>query len=265
MYTPFLKAFSDEVQKRDGHPILLQISDGIGVEKGLPRSLTEKRLDGFLLTGLLTRRELDLFGSFRKPFIVWGCYDAGPEINLVKPDVMEETIRQMNYLFSLGHEKIGVISELLCYAYHQEILQGYREAYRRRGLSFREEWIQQSGEPNEGGYRPTEVVLNLPDVPSALLVTDYGVACGAVQTLHKHGLVAGQDMSVVTFSAIANSPFKPRLTQSLVDMDAAARLMIRMLFDRIAEPEQPALKTLVPYIFDKGETCGPMNTKREAP
>lgn len=254
---PLIKVFSKEVQKKDCHPMLLVIPYGVKEEGNLPLSLREKHLSGFLLTGILTKRNIAFFDSLNIPFVVFGSYNVGPEISLVKPDVMEEVIRGMNHLFSLGHRKIGLISEILDYEYHKEILKGYREAYRRKGLKLKKEWIQQSGEIMEGGYKPTEAILKLQDVPSALFVTDHRVACGVIQTLQKHGIIVGKDISVITLSGIEHSNFKPHITQMKGDMDAIGKLLVKTLCEKISNPEALPLKITVPCMFEEGQTCGP--------
>lgn len=237
--------------------MLLVIPYGVKEEGNLPLSLREKHLSGFLLTGILTKRNIAFFDSLNIPFVVFGSYNVGPEISLVKPDVMEEVIRGMNHLFSLGHRKIGLISEILDYEYHKEILKGYREAYRRKGLKLKKEWIQQSGEIMEGGYKPTEAILKLQDVPSALFVTDHRVACGVIQTLQKHGIIVGKDISVITLSGIEHSNFKPHITQMKGDMDAIGKLLVKTLCEKISNPEALPLKITVPCMFEEGQTCGP--------
>jgi len=254
---PLIKVFSREAQKRDCHPMFLHIPYGTNEERNLPLLLREKNLDGFLLTGVLGKRDIDFFGSLNIPFVIYGSYDVGPEISLVKPDVVEEVIRGMNHLFSLGHRKIGLISEILDYDYHKEILKGYREAYRRKGLKLKKEWIQQSGEIMEGGYKPTEAILKLRDVPSALFVTDHRIACGVVQTLQKHDIIVGKDISVITLSGIEYSSFKPRITQMKSDMDAVGKLLVKILCEKISDPEALSLKITVPGMFEEGQTCGP--------
>jgi len=265
LYSTLIREFSREVQQRECNPILIHLPWDTG-EDALPFALRNNRLDGYILTGVLTGENLRLFRSLGVPFVIFGLYDVGPDMAVVTPDIYNCAVQGMNHLFSLGHEKIGLLTGPREYYYNQEIMRGYLEAYRKRGLDWKEEWTHESLEIWGTGRKPAEAILRCADVPTALFVTDHRCACGVVDTLASRGIRAGDDMSVLTLSGVEQPDFRPRLTRikNIGNMDETGRLLVKLLWSRMADPEQPAVKTIVPHAFEEGETCGPVKT-REAP
>jgi DNA-binding LacI/PurR family transcriptional regulator len=126
-------------------------------------------------------------------------------------------------------------------------------------LAWNETWLQESGRVLEGGYEPTRRILAQQNAPTALLVMNYRVACGVVRTIQEHGMTVGRDMSVLTMSAEDDS-FKPSIDRMQCDPETFAGIGVRILMEKIANPEGVPIKVHVPYVLIKGKTCGPLIT-----
>lgn len=262
IYLPLIRTFSNEVQKKDYHPVVLSISPKIDEVWKFPFILRERRLDGFLTTGVITKETLALFVSLGIPFVVLGNYNFEQEVSMVRIDTERGTTLAMEHLFSLGHKKIGLISEVFDYDYQKEILKAYMQYYSRKEMKFNKEWIQQSGKIFEGGYKPTEKILSLKDMPTAILVTDFRVACGVVQVLQKHNIEVGKEMSVITFAGSENISFQPQLTKIKIDTELNAKIGVKIILEKIKDPQSPPYTITLQPKLEKGETCGPYQDLR---
>jgi|GEM_PF-5126176 len=255
IYMPLIKAFSQEIQSRKKHPIYLNVPVDKFVGGWQPLYLRERNLDGFLLTGILTEEAVDLFQQFGIPFVILGNYNLRARVPMVKTDVSRGVSEGLDYLFSLGHTDIGLVSEIFIHEYQQEVVREYRDWFRRKGLPLNELWIQESGCIYEGGFVPTERLLGFSQQPTAILVTDYRVACGVMKTLERHGLKAGEDVSVLALSGNEYVQYPYLIDRIAVDTEEWVRLGISLLMEHIESTQKPPVTTLFPYTLHAGITC----------
>src|SRR5690606_41407502 len=59
-------------------------------------------------------------------------------------EITEGAYQAVERLGALGHRRIGLVSELLEWTYHQDILRGYRQGLAALGQEAQKEWVQAS-------------------------------------------------------------------------------------------------------------------------
>lgn len=256
LYMPLIDAFSRDLHRRELHPLVLALPAGVRREDELPASLRDREMDGFLLTGELSAETLNLFASLDLPYVIVGNEAAAPGRRIVQPDVATGTAEAMKILFDLGHTRVALVAERLDTRYHQEILAAFRQAYQRRSLSLKEDWIYTSGRIDEGGFEPMERLLNAPELPTAILFTNIRMAANAWQLLRERGLQVPQQMSLLAFSGTTEPEGRVPIDRMVVDYEALGTLAVKALLERIADPAQPGLTVNLPCAYWKGSTCG---------
>jgi LacI family transcriptional regulator len=249
---PLIDVFSRDLHARDLHPLVLKLPATIESERDLPASLRNRGVDGVILTGDLSSRCLELFGSLNLPYVVVGNEEPSPKCTTVKPDVSSATADGMKALFALGHTRIGFVTEQLDTCYHREILAAFRQAYERRGLPLREEWIQASGRVSEGGIVPMKRLLQAQDVPTAILFTNVRIAANGLEMLRQHHLDVPGDMRLLAFSGTVEVEIRPEIDRIIVDYEVLGLVAIKALLDRIADPLLPGLTIGVPCSVSVG-------------
>lgn len=255
VYLPLLDTFSKDIQTMNLNPVVLSISPDVSSERDLPLVLRERNLDGFLLTGILNNDKVSFFSSYGIPFVVLGNYSIDSKYFMVRLNTQEGTFQALDYLCSRGHKRIGLISEIFEYDYHKEILRAYRQYFIDKNVPFKDEWIQQSGEVLEGGYRAAEKILSLKEKPTAILVTDLRVACGVVQKFQENNVVVGKEISILSFAGDENISFKPKITKIKIETRGLVSIGLKMLFEKIKNPEIPSYQALLSGQIEEGETC----------
>lgn len=77
--------------------------------------------------------------------------------------------------------------------------------------------------------------------------------------LAEMGLEIPRDISIVSFDHLRGEiPYLPRLTSIYADGDNVASNGVRLLLDRIADPDAPPRVIVLPVrLFDEGTTCAP--------
>ncbi len=92
-----------------------------------------------------------------------------------------------------------------------------------------------------GAERATAALLGLPDPPTALVTANNAMTIGALRALHRHGRSVPDDIALCCFDDFAWADlFSPRLTAIAQPSRGLGGRAVRVLLDRLAEPERPA-------------------------
>ncbi len=135
------------------------------------------------------------------------------------------------YLLSLGHHRIAMITGPSSHLVSKGRIAGYRTALETAGLSFDPLYVRESDFGMESGFRQTQILLDLPRPPTALIAACDAQAIGVYQAIYKRGWRVPDDVSVIGFDNIPTSQWmSPPLTtisQPLRDLGhvAAERLL----------------------------------------
>lgn len=123
--------------------------------------------------------------------------------------------RAVDYLFSKGHEKIGVLGGdvSLSHTSHQRYL-GCLESFREQGLEFdKDRYYENSRFSFDSAYRAMVRLLEkAPDITAVFAMSDV-TAIGAIRALKDKGLMVPEDISVIGFDGIDLADYyNPKLT-----------------------------------------------------
>lgn len=165
------------------------------------------------------------------PTVVIGLNYTSREHDTISIDE-EFAIRSIvEYLFSLGHRRIGFIGD--CFVGKRlEYLKRFLEA---NSLSIRKENIVLSEKRNEEcGYEGMLQLLKSPEVPTALVAGYDSIALGAYRALSEKGLRVPDDTSIISFDDASFCKYLP-CTITTVNYDTAAecRVAVAILLSQI--------------------------------
>jgi LacI family transcriptional regulator len=143
------------------------------------------------------------------------------------------------HLLALGHRRIGMIagpSRLLC---SRARLDGYRAALEGSGIALDASLVVPGDFRPEAGFAGCNVLLDLPEPPTAVFAASDQMALGAIEALRGRGLRVPEDMSVVGFDDLPevrwSAPPLTTVRQPLADM---GKLAVRTVL-RLTRGEQP--------------------------
>lgn len=161
-----------------------------------------------------------------------------PEIPYVDSDHYTGAREATEYLFSLGHTEIALITaNTLIYNERQR---GYEEAIRNHRLKKHVSCLK-TGVPSSmrfrAGYQAAEELLEGEASISAILATDDRMAIGVLEYLAKTGRSAPQDVSVIGCDDRPEGQLYPfqltTIRQDILEIGRnAAQMMVRMIEDR---------------------------------
>jgi DNA-binding LacI/PurR family transcriptional regulator len=155
----------------------------------------------------------------------------------------------IDHLVGLGHTSIAFVGgDPALYArdarrqksVEDDRLAAYRDGIRAHGLVERDELVRlgiyysiESGGSGEEGRQHTEVLMALPEPPTAIFATCDILAAGVLQALYAAGRRVPDDVSVVGFDDTLGTYLAPELTTVAQPMQALGQEAFRMAVEAI--------------------------------
>ncbi len=148
------------------------------------------------------------------------------------------------HLLSLGHTRFGFIRGIEGHLSADDRFAGFKRALRGAGLKAEDMHVERGNFSFKSGTALSEVIINGPLKPTALICANDDMAVGASFTAHKLGLDIPRDLSIVGFDDTPVSEIVwPPLTTVHQPLRAMGTRAVELLFnlingDRLAAPEQ---------------------------
>lgn len=171
-------------------------------EQGLemPKLLAEDKVDGLIVIGLLKDDYLSMLEEkIKKPFVYLDFYDRKYDCDAVVTDNYYGMCKLTNYLFDMGHTRIGYVGTLLYTNSITDRYFGYCKALLEHGQKIREDWIIDDRNM-DNGMRDNGFAFKLPDEMPTAFVCNCDTAAGAfAEALKEKGYRIPEDVSLVGF------------------------------------------------------------------
>ena len=185
---------------RSGYNIFLK--SGKGKRLGYFPSIEDLkgRVDGIIAIGPVRAddEEVERWNDIDVPVILVGNH---PKFKGSTVDVDNERGGYLatNYLLSLGHRRIGLITISPGQSFVRERYLGYLKALKEYEIEPRSEWIKVAEIGDEGGYEAMMGLLSAAEPPTAVFVSAGVCARGALEAIKSVGLEVPKDISFVAF------------------------------------------------------------------
>lgn len=259
-----IRIMEDYALSRDYTTILRHVhigEDEVAVASSLIR---ERRIKGIVFLGGKFNHDQKSLAQLQVPFIfsTIGKEVAGKYANISVDDV-QASREAVEYLISLGHRRIGMITEGMSVpSVGQLRLQGYREALEAHGIAYRPELVFEANEGEEhysmpNGYKGAQALLQANPEMTALFCVSDVIAIGACRGIAETGRRIPKDVSVIGFDGIEQGEYYiPKLTTVAQPVDEMAEETISLLFD-IMEEKRPPQEIIMAAGLRVRETTGP--------
>lgn len=229
------------------------------------KNLSHRRVDGFILMGSLVEQSKEaerLLLQLRKqclPIVEISDHFREDHVDQIISDYRSATFEAMELLFSLGHRRIGLIYGVAKPDLALDRLQPYKEAFKSSNIEVDESLIIRCGPTLEDGYQAVFFLMKRENPPTAILVINDLLAIGALRALADLCLSVPQDVSLVSYDDIPQAEYLiPRLTTASKDAVQLGRKAVRLLLERIQNPERPYKKVVLPSHLVVRESTGPV-------
>lgn len=166
------------------------------------------------------------------------------------------------YLISLGHRRIGIITGPLDLMTSRARLAGYREALERAGIPVDPALICEGNYLLGDGVKQTISLLDLPDPPTAIFTGNDAQATGAYRVLYERNIRIPDQMSVIGFDDVMyTAQMAPPLTTIHQPLQEIGRMAANMLLRIIAGQQLESNHVELSTSLVIRESCAPPREK----
>lgn len=225
--------------RKAGYRLLVCNSEGdLRLEREYVNDLVSHRVEGLLIAPASDRSKASLVQLIRDgfPFVLVDRAIPGLDCDTVKGDSVVGARRLTEHLISIGHRRIAHITDSDDnVSTGRERLHGYMEALQAAGIPYSADLIFHATVDRIGGYRATQQILALPDVPTAIFAVNNVSAVGAMQALRERGFSVPRDMGLVCFDDVEHlAVLSPFLTVMDQPAQTFGSLSAQLLLERIS-------------------------------
>ncbi|MEO8483899.1 MAG: LacI family DNA-binding transcriptional regulator [Acidobacteriota bacterium] len=253
----------EDAAQREGYAVLLgDTQHDPEREDRYAQMLRRKEADGLIFLGHRLPPEAEQFAAAcapKCPPIVNGC-EFSPQLGVpsVHIDNTKAAHEAMDYLYSLGHRRIGVISGPLVSPLSRDRLRGVMAAAKASG--FQDRLVTVNGDFSIGsGVTGAERLLQAKVPPTAIFCFNDEMAMGVIETARRRGVKIPDQLSVVGFDDIRFSRHTdPPLTTVAQPMreigEGCVRLLLEILQGQVVDP----VSITLPHELTIRGTTGPV-------
>ncbi len=201
----------------------------------LPMLLQEQKADGILIIGRMAGEYLKMLDKKAGvPVLYLDFCNEERNADAVISDSYYGAYRLTNYLFDMGHRKIGYVGTILSTGSITDRYFGYMKSMLEHGEKAKEEWLLEDRD-KETVIIDAERYMKLPkDMPTAFVCNSDLTASYFIRKLRQNGYRVPEDISVVGYDnylypGLCDVP----LTTYEVDTREMARRAINMLIKKL--------------------------------
>ncbi len=207
-----------------------------------------ERVDGVLIISLAPfDQDVARFDSAGVPVVL---VDAKhPALSRAITDDVSGGRLATQHLLDLGHRRIGYVSDPLDSPFNftssRDRYQGYRQALKDAGISFRPEYHRQGEHGRYEARRLAAELLALPDPPTAIFVSSDTQALGVLEAARDLSLDVPHDLSVVGYDDVEAAEYLGLTTVRQQLFESGAR-GVELLLEALASPPLEPLCDILP-------------------
>ena len=245
-FTPMIEKIEQETEKK-GYALVLRHVEAYENEVDVALELEkEKRLRGIIFLGGSSKHSADKMKQLNVPviFATIGS-DISDELSInaystVSIDDVQESRKMVEYLISLGHRKIAILTEGNNESSIVKLrFDGYCDALRRNNIEIDDRLIKYVDKriyTMKNGYETTKTLIESGVKFTALFCISDVLAMGALRAFADAGIRVPEDVSVAGFDGQEMSQFTvPRLTTIRQPLSDISEETMRLIFDLIEE------------------------------
>lgn len=201
--------------------------------------LLGKKVDGIIALPVSTKADsLRAARKAKVPVVLLDRPSEDADFDCVRIDNRRAAAQAVKFLLQNGHRKVGIICSHTEYT-GEERYKGYKDAMEEAGCVLREEFCAAGTHSIEFGFEGMSRLLSLKERPTAVFMTNYELALGAVMALNRTKLHCPKDISLMGFDdLIMSHVIHPRLHMVVQPMKEMGEKAVELLLERIGSGQQ---------------------------
>lgn len=178
-------------------------------------------------------------------------------VNAVGADHLDGARRAAEYLLSLGHRRIAMISGGKGNRVARDRLRGLELAHERAGVSIDPQLLKLDSFDKDYAFRETQMLLNLNEPPTAIIALGMHLLAGVLPAIRMKGLSIPNDISLIASNDSELAQLAtPAITVIRYDASTLGREAARLLLRQLNGEQQPdGTRIQIPTELVLRESC----------
>jgi LacI family transcriptional regulator len=179
------------------------------------------------------------------------------EADTVKVDNVRGAYLAMQHLIQLGYERIAIIAGTQYLTPGHERLKGCYDALNEMGFHVDESHIKMGNFKIESGYDLAYDLMQAPNPPNAIFVSNNLMTLGVLRALHEIGIRIPEEVALVGFDDMPwAGDLNPALTTVAQPGYELGQQAVQLLLKRLERPEAPFFKIILQPRLIIRQSCG---------
>lgn len=161
-----------------------------------------------------------------------------------------------DYLYNLGHRRIGYIGSKNEYMYAADRRAGYQLSMLLHGLPTSTDFCVEMVGVNDSAIKNLKILLQREDRPTAFVVSDDTLALALERVCYQMQLSIPEDVSIITFN---NSLYAQLASIELTTVDINSFLLgqeaANQIINHVENPNLTTTRTVVPHTIVERSSC----------
>ena len=259
-FPEIVRGVDDYSRKKHYNVILINTDNDYEIQTSSMHMFIKRGVDGIILSGIAGgKKDKEFITNIMKrdiPVVLIDRYIPDLKSSYVITNNFKAAYDATNYLIKLGHKKIGVISSPQQIKIFQDRLKGYKQALKENDIEYREDFVVESEENIESGYRTFKKLINKVDSFTAIFAMCDFIAFGVYEYCREKNINIPDDISVISIDDIYTSALiTPRLTtlaQQKYNMGVNA---VKILIESIQENKLPKKQIILEAKLVERDSC----------
>jgi DNA-binding LacI/PurR family transcriptional regulator len=220
--------------------------------------LTGSKVDGWLLGSIHEPQLITFLAKAEIPSVwVGSSADTTGLISQVRVDDFQGGYLAVQHLTQLGHRRIAYIDILPGTFWHEQTLAGCRRAMEEAGIAdFVVPPQFHHSDPVEV-ERVVDVLLDMPEPPTAIFVRSDNEAVTAIHHLKERGLRVPEDVSVIGFDDLEiGRRARPDLTTVISSRKTLGVMAVQLLLQVMERPKMKPCSQKLPVRVEVRDSTG---------
>lgn len=222
-------------------------------------TLREYNVEGVLLTPAVgtPKAHVARLLEWRVPVVQVTRYIPGVETDYVGNDNRLTAELATRHLLSLGHERIAYVGLNRLTSTGRDRYAGFCKAMKAAGLAVVDKWVVECLASRENGFHAVASLFEAGEPPTGIVCFNDLLAFGGMLALRRIGMEPGRECSVVGMDDVTEAAlWHPGLTTVAIGREEIGEVAGRLLTDRIAEPDRPIERVVLPPRLILRSSCG---------
>lgn len=249
-YAHILSGIGDAAAGLGYSALIFTTADDLSREREGLEMLKKHRADGAIL--MASNLGCDWLLEYADSYPVVQCSEFDPKVDIphVSIDNYKAAVQTMDYLISLGHSRIAMVSSENQYFSTSLRLRGYRDSLVSHGIEVREDYIAYASQDYSftSGKDRTRDLLSVKHRPTAIFCISDTLALGAITAAREMGYRVPEDVTVIGFDDVDDTTkFHPYITTVSQPCYELGKQSMQLLFSLMSQAKDVPHQVILPH------------------